>query len=202
MKCCDEHAVSPVIGVMLMIVVTVIIAAIVSGFAGVYADADKKAPVAVISCKYMAPTGVSSTNSDGTYGGVVVAIPDGGLLFTHEGGDFVNLLNTYLVVSNGDESRRFDFTTLQKANSKQYDSAIYKGGIVNFIDYDREINTGNQFALASDNDGSSVPGGYLGWDPEGDYPAFYLTEDRIATFTLVDRESGRTIAQGRIAYGG
>jgi hypothetical protein len=65
---------------------------------------------------------------------------------------------------------------------------------VNFIDYDREINTGNQFVLKSDNDGSRVPDGYLGWTN----PDFYLTENQIATFTLVDRESGQTIASGRI----
>jgi flagellin-like protein len=63
----NENAVSPVIGVMLMIVVTVIIAAVVSAFAGGYSDADRKAPTAVISCKAI----------------------DGGLLFTHESGDLL-----------------------------------------------------------------------------------------------------------------
>jgi FlaG/FlaF family flagellin (archaellin) len=45
-----EDAVSPVIGVMLMIVVTVIIAAIVSGFAGGMGDTQKAAPTAAIRC--------------------------------------------------------------------------------------------------------------------------------------------------------
>ncbi|WP_052418778.1 type IV pilin [Methanolacinia paynteri] len=45
-----EDAVSPVIGVMLMIVVTVIIAAIVSGFAGGMSDNQNAAPTAAIQC--------------------------------------------------------------------------------------------------------------------------------------------------------
>ncbi len=46
----NEDAVSPVIGVMLMIVVTVVIAAIVSSFAGGMGDTQKAAPAAAIQC--------------------------------------------------------------------------------------------------------------------------------------------------------
>ena len=46
----NEDAVSPVIGVMLMIVVTVIIAAVVSGFAGGMTDSQEAAPTAAIQC--------------------------------------------------------------------------------------------------------------------------------------------------------
>lgn len=45
-----EDGVSPVIGVMLMIVVTVIIAAVVSGFAGGMTDTQDAAPAAAIQC--------------------------------------------------------------------------------------------------------------------------------------------------------
>jgi len=43
-----EHAVSPVVGVMLMLVVTIIIAAVVSAFAGGLAGTQQKAPSAVL----------------------------------------------------------------------------------------------------------------------------------------------------------
>jgi FlaG/FlaF family flagellin (archaellin) len=46
----NEDAVSPVIGVMLMIVVTVVIAAIVSSFAGGMGDTQKAAPTAALQC--------------------------------------------------------------------------------------------------------------------------------------------------------
>jgi hypothetical protein len=47
----DDHAVSPVIGVMLMIVVTIIIAAVVSAFAGGLVGEQKKVPVALFEMK-------------------------------------------------------------------------------------------------------------------------------------------------------
>lgn len=44
----QEHAVSPVVGVMLMLVVTIIIAAVVSAFSGGLAGSQQKAPNAVL----------------------------------------------------------------------------------------------------------------------------------------------------------
>ncbi|MFA5330871.1 MAG: type IV pilin N-terminal domain-containing protein [Methanoregula sp.] len=46
----QESAVSPVVGVMLMLVVTIIIAAVVSAFAGGLAGTSKEAPVASFEC--------------------------------------------------------------------------------------------------------------------------------------------------------
>ncbi|MDP2797878.1 MAG: type IV pilin, partial [Methanoregula sp.] len=43
-KSFTEDAVSPVVGVMLMLVVVIIIAAVVSGFAGSLVSGEKKAP--------------------------------------------------------------------------------------------------------------------------------------------------------------
>ena len=162
-----DEAVSPVIGVMLMIVVTVIIAAAVSAFAGGMADEDKKAPTAVISCQ----------------------ATDKGLLFTVESADYFELIDCNLVLTNGESSRRFTgaepdgtaSTVLEKVNG----SAI-------LIDF--EMNTGNQFYLEADNDGSAIAGGYLGWED----PDFYLTTDEIGKYRLVDRMSGQTIAEGVI----
>ncbi len=84
-----DEAVSPVIGVMLMIVVTVIVAAVVSAFAGGYANDDKKAPTAVISCK---------------------ALPDR-LLFTVESGEYLELIDCNLILKNGEDTRRFTGAT-------------------------------------------------------------------------------------------
>ena len=52
MKCWNDTAVSPVIGVMLMLVVTIIIAAVVSGFAGgLVGDGSKNAPSLTMDVK-------------------------------------------------------------------------------------------------------------------------------------------------------
>lgn len=55
-----EPAVSPVIGVLLMLVVTIIIAAVVSGFAGGLVGSEKKAPIASIDVKIDSSTGAAT----------------------------------------------------------------------------------------------------------------------------------------------
>ncbi len=55
-----NEAVSPVVGVMLMLVVTIIIAAVVSGFAGGLASTQQKAPAASFECR------ISNSGSWGT----------------------------------------------------------------------------------------------------------------------------------------
>jgi FlaG/FlaF family flagellin (archaellin) len=164
MKRLNETAVSPVIGVMLMIVVTVIIAAVVSAFAGGYSDDDRKAPTAVISCDAI----------------------EGGLLFTHKSGDFVELVDVIVVLTNGEDTRRFyAITDLEKVSPT-----------IGSYSKDTQISAGNQFYLLADNDGggSGVAGAYLGWDS----PEFYLTIDEIGTYTIIDRLSNQIISEGMI----
>ncbi len=73
----NEHAVSPVVGVMLMLVVTIVIAAIVSGFTGGLVSEAGKSAQASIKADY----------SQGS-----------GLTITHMGGDIINTLQTKIIV--------------------------------------------------------------------------------------------------------
>jgi FlaG/FlaF family flagellin (archaellin) len=57
-----EHAVSPVVGVMLMLVVTIIIAAVVSAFAGGITSETEKAPTAQIKASYSQSRGMTMEN--------------------------------------------------------------------------------------------------------------------------------------------
>jgi archaeal type IV pilus assembly protein PilA len=84
---CYEDGVSPVIGVLLMLVVTIIIAAIVSGFAGGLGSADK-VPKATISAEYH---------------------QQGFMSFTHNGGDALATRDTKLVVRLTNEFGDVDF---------------------------------------------------------------------------------------------
>jgi len=65
----NEHAVSPVVGVMLMLVVTIIIAAVVSAFAGGLGGSQQKAPQASIDVqiKTAADDTMSGTNTIMTF---------------------------------------------------------------------------------------------------------------------------------------
>ncbi|MDO9540217.1 MAG: type IV pilin N-terminal domain-containing protein [Methanocalculus sp.] len=74
-----EDAVSPVVGVMLMLVVTIIIGAIVSGFAGGLASESQKTPQLNIRAEYSQSQGMS---------------------IYHLGGDTVNTLDTQIFVRN------------------------------------------------------------------------------------------------------
>jgi FlaG/FlaF family flagellin (archaellin) len=75
-----ESAVSPVVGVMLMLVVTIIIAAIVSAFSGGLVSGVNKPPQATISGKFSLSQGFTITQS---------------------GGDTLALQNTKFVIRDG-----------------------------------------------------------------------------------------------------
>ncbi len=61
----NERAVSPVVGVMLMLVVTIIIAAVVAAFAGGTIGGNSKTPQATIQGTYSQSKGMTITHSGG-----------------------------------------------------------------------------------------------------------------------------------------
>ena len=92
MKYNFEEAVSPVVGVMLMLVVTIIIAAVVSAFAGGMGGSTEKTPQASIDAKI--------TTSGGTNADQIV------MTFEHLGGDPIptkdmKIITYYTVPSTG-----------------------------------------------------------------------------------------------------
>jgi FlaG/FlaF family flagellin (archaellin) len=74
----NDYAVSPVVGVMLMLVVTIIIAAIVSAFAGGLATGTSKQPTMTLTAAYSQSTGMT---------------------ITHNGGDTVSTQNAHFIVT-------------------------------------------------------------------------------------------------------
>lgn len=65
MKVNQDMAVSPVVGVMLMLVVTIIIAAVVSAFAGGLGGSTSKSPQVSLEGAYSISKGLSITNTGG-----------------------------------------------------------------------------------------------------------------------------------------
>ncbi len=90
----NEHAVSPVVGVMLMLVVTIIIAAVVSAFSGGLTSDTEKAPSASIDVRFM--------KDDGGMGPAYVETK---MVFEHLSGDSIPTKNlnliTYYTLPNG-----------------------------------------------------------------------------------------------------
>lgn len=101
----NENAVSPVIGVMLMLVVTIIIAAIVSGFTGGLVSSTEKAPQAslAVSTGYV---------SDGNFD----------IKFEHQGGDAIRTSEcefiTFLTLPNGTVVKHVQTPTSSVARSE------------------------------------------------------------------------------------
>ena len=79
-KANGNEAVSPVVGVMLMLVVTIIVAAVVSAFAGGLTESTEKAPQISLKATY------SQTD---------------GLTISHQGGDSIGTLDTVVLVRLG-----------------------------------------------------------------------------------------------------
>jgi FlaG/FlaF family flagellin (archaellin) len=102
-----EHAVSPVVGVMLMLVVTIIIAAVVSAFAGGLSTGTSKEPQMTISAQFSQSTGMT---------------------ITHQGGDTVSTKNAYFVVTPS-----ADFGEYQHIHWKVNSSVISVGTSSGFL---------------------------------------------------------------------
>jgi FlaG/FlaF family flagellin (archaellin) len=76
-----DGAVSPVVGVLLMLVITIIIAAVVSGFAGGLTRASDKTPQAALDAMFLKTSG------------------GGELVIRHLSGDSINTANTEIITS-------------------------------------------------------------------------------------------------------
>jgi len=107
-----DEAVSPVVGVMLMLVVTIIIAAVVSGFAGGLAGSTSKSAQVSIKADYSQSSG---------------------LTINHMGGDVINTLNTKIIVAptadfGSYDQLRWEVNTsvvLVQKGKEQTDSSTY-----------------------------------------------------------------------------
>jgi FlaG/FlaF family flagellin (archaellin) len=102
MKQYNQNAVSPVVGVMLMLVITIIIAAVVSGFGGGLLKGQTKAPQGAITGTFSVTQGLTITDTGGD------PIPtDRMLITTYDGPTFgqgtdtttVNPLNLWMVTN-------------------------------------------------------------------------------------------------------
>lgn len=195
-----DEAVSPVVGVMLMLVVTIIIAAVVSAFAGGLAGDQNKAPQAVLEAKFVF-RGIEDDNTSkwgpGYPGGWTAA---NGIEFEHKGGDAFSLndievkLETKgvsMIVSAAD--RLPEATCLP--------AGITDGGyfvkVGNATPSDKIIAPGDKFMFYADNcyigdDGTN----YLLWTFSTGYG--YGPVGELYKYAVLDRNSGKPISSGKL----
>ncbi|GAB7016631.1 type IV pilin N-terminal domain-containing protein [Methanogenium cariaci] len=189
-----DEAVSPIVGVMLMLVVTIIIAAVVSSFAGGLATDDVKAPSVNLECT------VVTNPVDRT-----------GLLFEHKGGDEFELCDLKMHLQNRDVQVTVDYdylftdmfddhpnalSTDVKNNKKYFQKICPKGG----FGVDKSIRPGDKFMFYADyyrDVGSSdtvTPGFH--WKPNNG-GGLAAVQNTLCEYKLIDKVSGQTIVAGQ-----
>lgn len=126
-----EDAVSPVVGVMLMLVVTIIIAAIVSAFAGGLAGGTEKAPQASIDAKIV-------------YGDSGMGTMDWVMSFEHLGGDPI-LTKNLAVITYWTNSTGHTYRNEQTFSSELVDTYVgtsYAGYGITRVPYLNDLSKG------------------------------------------------------------
>lgn len=168
MKSSNQSAVSPVIAIMLMLVVTIVIAAVVSAFAGGSLGSQTKAPQATIRATFSQSDGMQIIHTGGD------AIPASTLLFTMTSdgtfGQGLSSVSNQIIQKNliadqdGNLLQNTDGTTsipkfgpgdtlfLSKANiacttlQPQFGDYVSRNNL-NFLCYDYPANVGKTFTL-------------------------------------------------------
>jgi hypothetical protein len=204
MKRIETDAVSPVVGVMLMLVVTIIIAAVVSAFAGGMASEQQVAPQATLSCVAVIDDIQDSDKGDwdSTYPDVNWTA-ENGLLFEHMGGDAFALSDIYIQLQSGDAKYDIDlFDEIPESNCLPGDVDAY---IMEVGDSDGFITPGDRFMLYADNCRiDDVPEfGYdneaqISWKPEGAAGGKAAYLNTKCEYKVVDKTSGRVISSGTV----
>jgi len=196
MKHFDDSAVSPVVGVMLMLVVTIIIAAVVSGFAGSMASDQSMAPQATLSCTPV----IEGIEDENTTTWWPAEYPNGfkannGLVFEHKGGDSFGLdqIKVQLQIGN-------TYTEISLADSLPTDLNCTKSDVTAYLmevgSSDGYITPGDKFMLYADNCYISTAGKCLVWKPEGHESGLALFFNTKCEYKVVDRASDKVIQQG------
>ena len=126
--CGQRDAVSPVVGVMLMLAVTVMIAAVASSFAGGFADSTEKVPQSSFRVR--------------------VNLAENQTIFDHTGGDPVSLFNTRVIFID-----RENKTTLSRADIGRNCINFTQVG-----SSESTIKAGDSFSITGDNyeDGTGI----------------------------------------------
>jgi archaeal type IV pilus assembly protein PilA len=207
-----DSAVSPVVGVMLMLVVTIIIAAVVSAFAGGLASEQHKTPQVTISAKGVIEN-IGGTIDPDTY---ELSYPDGytaknGILFENTGGDTFSLSDIAIQLQTQDT--KYTITSTDELP----DTSILPNGTTNGGYFQKIGNTsladvmihpGDQFMLYADANAKGVTypagptwdastyGPKLSWKPSGASNGIGIYLDSKVQYSIIDRVSNKVMTKG------
>lgn len=191
----SEDAVSPVIGVMLMLVVTIIIAAVVSGFAGGLMGTSEKTPNAVIGGEFSIANGMTITHLGGdpiALGGVTFyTVPSA--LFGADADNFRWAINKSFLLATP-----HDNTSIVRAGG-WYNKAALTAGESLYINATNCDTNGKDSNKVNGNSATK-------WDKESAKLTYFkayqfINPDNIAKYfylLTIDDETGTTISKTKI----
>lgn len=210
-----DSGVSPVVGVMLMLVVTIIIAAMVSAFSGDVIQDQRQAPHSTLDISYRAS--VSDTDKTNTVPDYPASFtPNNGIIFRLTGGEPFSLRDITVQLKSGDSVINFDtmtymntsassavdtskMTFLQSSDGDYTYFALPGGG-------DGRISVGDSFMIIADGcydstlapEASVVKGRFLTWSPKDSAGTFKVQVDVPFEYTIIDQLSNKPIQRGTI----
>lgn len=210
-----ENAVSPVVGVMLMLVVTIIIAAMVAAFSGGVINTETKAPQSTVTADYIANF-ADDDKTDETYGSNPAT--NNGLKFRISGGDSFSLKDITIQLKSGTDAITLtqdsvlNKTSLAKTisgdgekisiikNSRGNETYLARIG----VNTDPVVTIGDSFMVLADwaydstLSSSEDKGRFLVWWPEGKTEGFSVKTNVPIEYTILDQLSGKPIQSGTI----
>lgn len=203
-----DAAVSPVVGVMLMLVVTIIIAAVVSAFAGGMGSEQHKTPQTTITAKSVIEN-IGGTIDPDTY---ALTYPTGytaanGLMFENTGGDTFSLNDIDIQLQYQDTKytlRPDDKLPTINILPVGISNGGYFQKIGNKSVSDRMIAPGDKFMLYADGCAQGVTytgyttyyGPKISWRPYGSKGGFSIYLNTKANYQIIDKASSRAITTG------
>ncbi|WP_319578817.1 type IV pilin N-terminal domain-containing protein [uncultured Methanospirillum sp.] len=215
-----EQAVSPVIGILLMLVVTIIIAAVVSGFAGGLVGNQQKTPQASIVATSFDVKGAVDTAPTSTNGSSGFPVPTNAgtaadiyVTFESKGGDSFNLGNIEMKLSSLQKPN--EKSTVSNAKSPLAnpwdggtigDKSLISGFSKSWSKYlerlpDKQsiIKPGDKFVMHADYAAQDADGvKSVCWLYEGGLFPFVINEGDVLTYQIIDKPTGKVISSGQI----
>ena len=207
-----DAAVSPVVGVMLMLVVTIIIAAMVASFAGTISGNEKSAPQVTLSVDYTAKI----VDTDKTNDKADNPASNNAITFRRISGQPFSLKDIAVQLQNGDKVLKFDMNTQlnTSASVKEENRILILNNSAGNKTYfavppgmSEVISAGDSFTLLADSsydstlaapDSGIEKGRFLTWAPEGSAGIFKLQTNVPFEYTVLDTISGKPMQTGTI----
>jgi FlaG/FlaF family flagellin (archaellin) len=204
-----DDAVSPVVGVMLMLVVTIVLAAVVSSFYGGIASDDVKPPQLTLSATPVIKglSDADKTNEEPDYPNGFTA--NNGIMFKHAGGDGFSLKDIRVQIQSRDTKITLDYGDTFKSSASCADTSRLitnsNGDTLYFARVgggtDDFILPGDIFMLVADGcyDSTEMAGGgakYITWKPTDAHGTFKAQLYAPLEYKVIDKNSGKAIQTG------